>query len=161
MEMTNEIIIEIRNEVFGKKEWQFLEKRLRMLYEKALKMVPPNEERTVIAEIKELEIVQRRDTVKVLKFYNDITSGDIIGDYSKTAYLLAKKRKEKGSTSLLADYMKKVFFDMISSSDFSEVTNSSRFSRIISESLLDYNYASGRSDVISFRLKTVVTDKMI
>lgn len=156
MEMTQEMIIEIQNEVFGDKEWPYLKERLCMLYKKAMELVAISEEVSVLTEIKELEKLQRRDTVKVLRFYGNITPEDIIGDYSKTAFLLAKKRKEKGCTSLLAEYMRKVFLDIVSSPDFSKVITFPKYKKIISESILDYNYASGGSETMSLRLGTGV-----
>ena len=157
MEMTPEMIIEIRNEVFGDKEWPFLKERLYALYKKAMELAPSSEKEVILSEIKELEMMQRRDTVKVLCFYDDITLDDIIGDYSKTAFLLAKKHKEKAYTSLLAKYMKKAFIDMIESNDYNKVISSSRNKKIISESLLDFNYASGYSEMMSLRLSAEIS----
>ena len=154
MKMTPEMIAKIQNEVFGNKEWPFLSERLRMLYEKALELVSPEEEDAVLAEIKELERSQRRDIVRILNLYENITPENMISDYSKSAYLLAKKHLDSGCSSLLAQYMHKVFFDMIRSPDFNKITESPRYRKIISESLLDYNYAAGKSEIMSFRLGT-------
>ena len=49
MEMTPEMIIEIRNEVFGDKEWPFLKERLYALYKKAMELAPSSEKEVILS----------------------------------------------------------------------------------------------------------------
>lgn len=148
----NEIIQEILSEVFPGENTTLYSPRLEMLYGMVFQMAKPEEYPRLKAEIVECERHYADNTRMEATSYKNMTPEMAMRMFIGLAFVLAKTRWHTGQTLLCAGYLADVFSGLLDS-----ITVSPQLKRIycrgISDALVDYNYASGFSDNISFRLR--------
>lgn len=156
MDLTHMIMNEIREQAFRVPETPMLEIRFKLLYEKALEKADPSEEQEIVKEIIDFERAERLSTWKVLSYYENVRPADILTNNSKAAFFLANKRYETGIPSALAKYMSAAFSEWTEDEGTKEFLNDIRYRRVLSETILDFNYASGASETMSLRLHAMM-----
>lgn len=125
--------------------------RLRLLYSVILEemIVDSNEEKLegLVRSIISYELEQIYSTEINIKQYNSITSTRACSLFSTTAFNLAVERLKGNDYHDLAELLLVVFRGLIEST-------SAGFDKMeISEALLDFDFARGKSMVMSLRLK--------
>ena len=75
--------------------------------------------------------------------------------YIGIAFAYAKMRFEQNTPILCAKYLREIFSELIKSEHISHSVKE-KYKRQISEALMDFSYASGKTDNMSFRLHNVL-----
>ena len=114
---------------------------------------------SVITEIEQSKWSLRDKKSKLYYFKTD-NSFDIIDSLSKKAYSLALSRYEKNIIPISKEEADKNIDTLIKKLESVEDFNKEEAERLVSEGILDFNYACGsNSDIISFRLSHIQNKK--
>lgn len=154
MNQIEDILGQIGEEAFGCIPSEQIMIRLRSLYGYALKCAEPEKLPEVTAEIIGYESENSLSTMLILDEYNLPAPERILSDFSSAAMFFAQSRAESGKTYALAGYMLKglMFF---ADNHEKQIAASGGFGTV-SETIVDFNYASGNSDNLSFRLRNML-----
>lgn len=116
---------------------------------------------SVITEIEDKKW-NSRDVNSKLYYFKTDNSFDIIDSLSKKAYSYALVRYQENKDTLSKEEADKSINTLIKELDNVDDYNRAEAERLVSEGILDYNYACGNSnDVISFRLSHALDKKKI
>lgn len=147
----NEIIQEILTEVFPGENTAPYAPRLEMLYGMVFQMAKPEEYPRLKSEIVECERHYADNTRLEAEKYSAMTPEMAVRMFAGLAFVLAKTRYRTGQTLLCAGHLSDIFTGLLNSGMVPrQVEQDNR--RRISDALVDYNYASGFSDNLSFRM---------
>lgn len=147
----NQMIQEILTEVFPGENTDLYAPRLEMLYGMVLQMAKPEELRQLKIEILTCERYYADNTRLEAAGYKNMTPEMAVKMFIGLAFMLAKTRWHTGQTLLCAGYLGDVFSGLLDSGMVSPQLKQN-YRRGISDALVDYNFASGFSDDMSFRL---------
>lgn len=131
---------------------ELYKKRLMLLYSVILAEIDANESiydgEGIIEQIKLFEQGQLYFTETNLSQYKDITPTIAFDVFSNVAFSLAVEHLKGKNYLGLSEMLSTVFQSLINTTEI-------EFDKIAkSESLLDFNFASGNSELLSLRLKT-------
>ncbi|MCM1507920.1 MAG: hypothetical protein NC177_12430 [Ruminococcus flavefaciens] len=152
----NRIINKIIREFFPNCNYELAQMRLIMLYGKAIEKAGSGRLSSLFNEIHEYEKINCRKTIVSLSCRNKITAYDIAADFSNIAFYLAENRYTNGRTSVLAVYLYEVYSEFIKNNDIINFMKNANNLKSISDTIVDFLYAAGKSDMISCRLNTTV-----
>jgi len=151
----SKIIQEILAEVFPGEETASYAPRMEMLYGMVFDLAKPAEHPRLKGEIVACEHFFARNTRLEAKDHDAMTPEMAVRMFSGIAFRLAEVRFQTGKTQLCAVYLEKVFSGLLDSGLVSkQVQETCRMD--ISDALVDYNYAAGFSENLSFRLHAFV-----
>ncbi len=151
----NEIFQEILNEVFPGENTAPYAPRLQMLYGMVFQMAKPEEYPQLKAEIVACERHYADNTRLEAEKYSAMTPEMAVRMFIGLAFVLAKTRHRTGQPLLCAGYLGDVFTGLLNSGMVSAQLKKD-YRRGISDALVDYNYASGFSNNLSFRMHDYV-----
>lgn len=150
--MTQNIINMLRERVYGADADEASIKRLTQLYSVLFDSVSLKDIDEVTEEILECEkriAGNYRDTDAN---YDEFDLATVIKGYSAVAYTLAGMRYRTGAPILAADYLFLIYEELLGLPGFTDSAERLKLRRLISETLMDFSYASGRTDNMSIRL---------
>lgn len=151
----NEIIQEILVEVFPGENSAPYAPRLEMLYGMVFRMAKPEEFPRLKAEIADCERYYAQNTRLEADKYSAMTPETALRMFIGLAFVLAKTRHRTGQNLLCAGYLGDTFTGLLNSGMVSAQLKQG-YRRGISDALVDYNFASGFSDNLSFRMHDYV-----
>lgn len=151
MKIVNDSLKKIEEKAFDGITSENIMIRLKSMYEYSLQFVPDEKIDDVIADIVDYESENSLSTLRILNSYSNLSVEQTLSDFSAIAFCFAKSRGESGKNYLVATYMMKGFMHFVDNHE-EEVANIDGFG-IVSETLLDFNYSSGNSDNLSFRMR--------
>ena len=125
--------------------------RLKSMYEYALQFVPEEKIDYVIADIVDYESKNAFLTLSILDVYSNLSIEKTLSDFSAVAMHFAQNRGKSGKLYPVATYMMKGFMRFVDNNE--EEIEKFDGLEIVSETLLDFNYSSGNSDNLSFRMR--------
>ena len=150
---TEEYIERLNNDVFHEKKSKNTYKRLELLYKSLFDRVDDSELETIYNEVLICEEEIKKHMGEEMPDFDNPTPRMIFGEYSGLAYTAAILHIETKKVFLFASYQNDILIEMVKSPIFTKVYRNDVVLRIIiSETLLDYNYAAGRSNTISTRI---------
>lgn len=129
-----------------------LEKRLYHLYHRVLELIPENRQNTAIKEIIDFEKKHADYTLWDLNRYQNVNERVLLYDFSEISMFLAIQAAKSKKASDLAKGFNVVYHELISTEQTNTVIKESDYYHIVSETILDFNYASGNFDIMSLRL---------
>lgn len=145
-------IEDIKNAVFPQETALQLDIRLKLLYDRVLESVTEQDEQALFEEIIELEMSEARRTKRMLRMYDEITPGVILVSFSAVSYYLALQRARTGRISVLADYEADFYQKILSNESMKTETENPEQAMLISETLMDFQYARGATENTSMRI---------
>ncbi len=152
MNILNEIILE----VFPNEDVSNYAVRFEILYHVLFEKALEEEIVSLKKEIIECEQLYAENTRLESYQYSNPTEDMIINMYSGVAYTLASKRRRTGDASLCAKYLFDIFSTLLES-DLLSYKAKQINKLLISESLVDFKYATGKTDSMSFRVHNIPT----
>lgn len=147
----NKSIDEILKKLYPNEDTKIYEPRFNILYGMVFELAHPSEYSTIKKEIElcESEIIKNthleRDT------YEKISPVMLLQMYFEVSFIFAQLRVEKKTSIVCAKYLEQIFSEFLET-DFISKERRKLCRRNISEALLDFAYASGGTDNMSFRL---------
>ncbi len=154
MDKINDLLKKIELEAFEGINSPNIQIRLRSLYEYALQCVEPDKLDVVIADIIEYEKEMSLITLSFLNAYSVLTVKQTLSDFSSVAIHFAQSRGKCGVSHLVASYMLKGFLDFVDCNE-QEIESIDGLD-VVSETILDFNYASANSQNLSFRMRYIL-----
>ena len=145
------IIEEIMSEVFPGDYTSAYKARFDLLYELVFEVADPGQHEQLKAEIIACEKDYADNTRQRYAEYANMSAQLIIETYSGVAFWMAEKRYMEKRPFIAARYMKMVFMQLIEDPYMKETVKGS-MARKVSETIMDFNFASGATDNMSFRL---------
>lgn len=155
MNNIEDILVQIGTKAFDGMTSEQIMIRLRSLYGYALKCAEPEKLPEATAEIIGYESENSLSTMLILGDYNSPAPERILSDFSSAAMFFAQSRAESGKTCALAGYMLKGLMFFVDNNE-KQIAASGGFGTV-SETILDFNYASGNSNNLSIRLRNMLT----
>ena len=132
-------------------------KRLQFLYTLILEEVKESasndELEILLEEITDYEKSQKYMVITSLDRYETISAEVALKIYSSTGFGLAIESVKGKDYQMLAGFLRETFYALIEDTDIIGEKLRSTYRILISETLLDFNYASGEFEITSLRLK--------
>lgn len=154
MDKINDLLKKIELEAFEGINSSNIRIRLRSLYEYTLQCVEPDRLDVVIADIIEYEKEMALSTLRLLNAYSALTVKQTLSDFSTAAIHFAQSRGNYGISHPAASYMLKGFIDFVDRNE-QEIEAIDGLG-VVSETILDFNYASANSQNLSFRMRNIL-----
>ena len=131
-------------------------KRIEYLYSVVLKSVFPkcsdDEKQSIMDQIILVEKRLFPISSDYVQDFEKLSTSTLLGSYSMIAFEVAKIRMASKSSVQLACLLKEVFTEMLAMPELITEELKKQFATQISESLIDFAYASGMTENMSLRL---------
>ncbi len=154
MKTVDEILNQVEAEAFDGITSDSIKIRLRTMYERVLQSAKPEDIDAVVTDIVEYENESSLSTLKKLNKYLNLTVETTLSDYSRASMYFALNRAETGRKHPVAAYLIETFNSFVDENE-QEIKALDEL-LLVSDILLDFNYASGNSDVMSLRVKNIL-----
>lgn len=154
MDTIESILVKAADEIFNDMHSDNVMSRLRMLYSGALATAASDEIDDAVSDIIRYETDNILSTQMILDSYDAPTVQRTLSDFSAAAMYFARDRGESGKKHILTKLMQKDFLSFVNVHK-KEIESINGF-KIVSETLLDLNYAAGDSDNLSIRLRNIL-----
>ena len=148
------IISEIINTVFPNEDNTLYRVRFEVLYSVLFETANTAHFEQLKNEIVQCEKIYAENTRLEKLSYENVTPDTVLKMYAGIAYALATLRLETKTNFILAHYMDLIFSEFLNNNYLSK-SSKEQFKLLISEALLDFNYASGNSENMSFRIHNI------
>ena len=152
--MTDDVISRIRNAVYGADADGLCTKRLRLLYGVLFDSIAPEKLDEAVEEVISCERQIRAADPNIDKAYAEPDMETVIRGYSAAAYMLAEMRYKSGKPSSAAETLLIIYEELVKMPGFGEIADRMKLRRLVSETMMDLSYASGRTDNMSIRMYT-------
>lgn len=126
--------------------------RLTLLYSALLNSIRAEDIELVFDEIIQCEQLMAESTKLSITNFNVPTAGDILSGFSSLAFECAKLKNQTGKNMLLAFYAGDIFDMLIDDKSIIHTDIRKQYSHLISETIMDFRYASGATDCMSLRM---------
>ncbi len=146
----------IINDVYAADKSDELVTRLNILYNVLFEILVEQDAEQVYSEIISFEKKVAEDELRFISNYGRLTPELILSTYSTLSFETALMRRRSGNDIKLAEYEQKIYSQLL---DMTQIINEEvkkSKARLISETLMDFAYASGRTDNMSFRLHNII-----
>ncbi len=130
--------------------------RLTILYRVLLDVVKHEDVERIYNEIIRCENMIKDNTVRSIEEFKDPTDVSLIQAYSELAFACAIVKYNTGNDMLIADYQGEIFEELCKNEDIVSKETRSSMAKVISETILDFKYASGSIENTSFRMHSVM-----
>ncbi len=154
MKTVDDILKQVEADAFEGITSDNITTRLRTLYERAFQCAKPDVLEAVIADIVEYEKEKSLSTLKSLNKYKSPTVETLLSDYSKISMYFALSRGESGKKHPAAACLIESFMAFVDNNE--QEIKALGGNRLVSDILLDFNYSSGNSDMLSSRVKNIL-----
>ncbi len=151
----NKYINEILKELFPDEDVQVYAPRYDVLYSLVFENASKNEYALLKREIVKCESDFAENTRLEFKSYHNLTPELVMQMYIGVAFSYAKMRFEQNKPILCATYLREIFSEFIKL-EYVTTNMKEAYKRQISEALMDFSYASGKTDNMSFRLHNLL-----
>lgn len=146
----------VRENAFSNCNVPLLEVRFLVLYQTIFGLVSDEQIPQLIEEIVKFEKTNRRSTLRSISRYENIRATTILEDYSKIALFLAIEASQKKESTLLAKLLFRVYQEILKVKDADIAIQENQLHSVVSETILDFSYASGDFECISLRLHAIL-----
>lgn len=148
------VINEIINTVFPNEDNTLYGVRFEVLYTVLFETANKAHIEQLKNEIVQCEKIYAENTRLEKLSFENVTPDIVLKMYAGIAYTLAILKLETKSNFILAHYLDLIFTEFLNNNYLSK-SSEEQFKFLISEALLDFNYASGNSENMSFRLHNI------
>lgn len=124
--------------------------RLQLLYKVLFEIADPGDKETLKREVAFIEGAYVEEMRLGREYYQNVTPLMLLETYSGVAYAMAKTRWETKEHLLCAKYLREIYLEIISNPYFEKLKKGSN-ARMVSDTIMDFAYASGKTENMSFR----------
>ncbi len=153
MELSVKTII---NEVYSGDESQGISTRLNILYGVLFDILKQEDKQQVYSEIIAYEKTVSEDLYMYVSEYESLTPDLILSTFSALSFECARMRLNGEKSVKLAEYEQMIYSQLLGVASVISEDTRKRKASLISETLMDFAYASGKTDNMSLRLHNII-----